>query len=525
MKKLLALLMALVMVVSVFAGCGGNTTGNTENTAGTTENTAGGDETTGTTETPATTETPVVVEPEELPEALKYWSFDDATGLTAVAQVEKAADSINDGATYDIGTVDSPLLITETGVKGNALYLDGTYGAALDLSGVDMTTDTYTIAFWLNADRLSTFGPTLQLGRNMGDSADATSDSYRTCTWINFTQCEWGTSSAKLFPIYWNRNSDFESWPWGACYDDEVHGKREWVHVALVVSGTRYTCADDGFERVTAKYYLDGECVMDASDANNAFYQGVAPEILLADGLEGYLGVNYWDTMYKGFFDELYIYDCALTDGQVMSLYLDGDSTVEPVAPEGGDTTPETEAPVITPVEGIVADENAVDVVGTTDLSLGWWSDWSGSFELTEGTPVTMKLNNYSSGANIWNNFLLVFANVATPGHAAPADTEGYAEYAVMRADAWGWGDASYNGAYTVSWEDWTAWRQLMTDAEVTLVLSRSGSDITVEATFVGADGTTMTSTSVITSTLTSDAPCYFFVTAELAYVEILSVE
>ncbi len=515
MKKLIALLLCLAMVAAVFAGCSGSNDG-TETTTAPTQTTAAPETT-----APTTTAAPVVDAEAIEYTPLYYWSFDDASNLTAVEQVALAADTINDGATYDIGESAHEIMITETGVVGNALYLDGTYGVKLNLDGLNITDGSYTLSFWLNATRLSTFGPTLQIGRNMGDSGDTTSDSYRCVTWLNFTQAEWGTSSAKLFPVYWNRNSDYDVWPWGACYDDAVHGKQEWLLVTLVVDGNDYVCADDGLPRVGTQYYLNGELVFDAS-ADLAYYQGVSPEILTGDGIEGYLGVNYWDTVFKGYFDELYIYDEALTAGQVKSLYEQGDTSVEPVAPEGGNEIVEAPLPEIT------VDSNAIDVLGTTARDNGWWTDNTGAYELAEGASMTMKLNNYSNGEANYKNFVLVLTNTAvtTDVIASGDNYTGYAEYAVIRPDAFGWGDASYAATFTTSWgDDWAGWLDLMKDADVTVVLTRSGSDVTMDFTFVGADGTTMTETAVVTSTLTADAPCYVFVGGEGAYIELLSVE
>lgn len=214
MKKLLAMLLCLVMVLSLFAGCAGN---DVQESSGTTESEPESSEV-------IQEKDPVV--PEEVPEALYHWSFDDATGIAAVVQGDKAADSINDGATYDIIPSDHEIMFAN-GPVGQCLYLDGKYGVQLtDLASID--TDAYTISFWMNADRLSTYGPVVQMGRNIGDTADMTTDpdTYRTCTWVNFTKTEWGTSSADIFPVVWNRNSDTTVWPWVYAADDAVHGKR-----------------------------------------------------------------------------------------------------------------------------------------------------------------------------------------------------------------------------------------------------------------------------------------------------------
>lgn len=507
MKKILAMLLCLVMAISLFAGC----------------KTSGGEETKPSVTTPPVTEptqdtTPVMADPEALPEsALYHWDFETLDNLTAVAQGEKAADSINTGATYDIVPCDHEIM-TADGVVGKSLYLDGTYGVKLE--GLEsLSDDSYTISFWVNATRLATFGPVVQIGRNIGSDG-----SDRAVTWLNFTKCsaDWG---AEMFPICWNRNSEKEVWPWISAGDNLEHGKREWCHVTVVVDGNEYVCTDDSLPRIGTKYYLNGVLMFDAS-ADKLWYQGVSPEILKGDGIEGYIGINYWDTVFKGFVDELYIYDEALTAGQVASLYLQGDPTMTPVAPEGGDETPEIEP---TPVTDITPNPDAIDTVGTPALDLGWWSDATASTELTEGGTITYKLHNYSDCAANWNNFLIGLCNtpITTDKMPSAAEYEGYAEWAVIRADAFGWAPegATYTPTYKMSWTDWNEWLCLMADADVEIVLTRNDGVVTINITFTGADGTVMTSETVVVSNLTAADPCHVFLTGDHCYLEILSVE
>ncbi|MDR2654824.1 MAG: LamG domain-containing protein [Oscillospiraceae bacterium] len=483
MKKLLLILMCALIAATLFASCAA--------------------------------QQPAEVSQEPAPAAKYHYSFDDASGLAAVTQVEKAADSVNTGATYDIAGSDHEILFSN-GPVGSCLYLDGQYGVKLtDIAALG--TDAYTVSFWLNADRLSIFGPTLQLGRNMGYADDGD----ETVTWLNFTKSDW---DGDIFPVVWNRNSSTGAWPWVYAADQAEHGKREWLLITLVASGDKYTYSEDNLERVGCKFYLNGEVAFDAS-ADLNLYGGLATEILTGDGVEGYIGVNYWDTIYKGFIDELYIFDSALTDSQVAALYAEGDPAVESVAPV--ETEEEPEPPAAPPAEPAPVDESAVDVVGRPERDLAFWSDWSDAYELADGATVTVKMNNYSDGINNWDNFLAAFVNVKTVGHTAPADQfADYAEYAVVRADAYGWGDASYEGTFETSWgDDWAAWLELMKDAEVTAAFTRNGGDITITVAFTGADGAEMTETALVKSTLTADAPCYFFILGEACYIEILSVE
>lgn len=537
MKKLLALLLCMVMVVSLFAACGGgdDTTGSTKGTGG---NNTVPSQTDPTESTAELLESPY---PKELASAeeitytpLYHLTFDDATNLTPLVQEAKAADSTLDGATYQLVESENQILFTN-GPVGSCIYLDGSYGVRLD-NLVGTADDTYTISFWVNASTMADYMPSLTIGRNMGDAGDD-----KTVAWINVCQTSFfGTAN---FPTIWNRNSSIDLdgdpsvlegvWPWINQLDDQTHGKKEWVMVTIVATGETYEHydVDTGISepRIGCLLYINGVEVMNGSAEGVtplgilSTYHGLSPEILTGDGLEGYLGINYWDLCMRAYFDDLYIYDEILTPGQIASLWALGDATVETVKPEAAPDEPVEIVP--TPVETIIPDENALETVGTVDRNNTFWSAFSNGYELAEGATVTVKLNNYSNCLTNWNNYVVCLTNTQTTADLAPsaANYEGYVEYAVFRADSYGWAATAFE--WTNSWMDWNAWLALMADAEVTISMTRNGATVTVETTFVGADGTTMTSTAVITTTLTADAPCYFFFTGENSYIEILSVE
>lgn len=513
MKKILALLLVLVMAVSLIACQPADPT----NAPTTTQK---NDTPKVTDPKPSTTLPPV--EAEALPEnPLLYWNFENLDGLKSV---EKFTD---DAGVVSLVQSEHAILVAD-GVVGKSLYLDGKYGIELDMNNLDIADDSYTISFWIYAERLGDFMPIVQLGRNInGDPAtDAGKTKEGAVAWLNFTRGSW----AETYPLAWSRNSSIPwatdetgVFPWIAGPADVVYGKGEWCLVTLVVDGNRYTCIDDNGERIGTRYYLNGELVFDAS-AEFLYYQGIAPELFTGSPVSGFIGINYWDALYKGYIDELVIYDEALTSGQVVSLYNQGDATMVPSAPvEGGGVEEEPE--IVLPE--ITADPNAIDVLGTPARDLGWWTDSTAGYELTEGGTLTLKLNNYSSAGNNWSNYVLGLVNTAVTTDLLPSadNYPGYAEYCVLRADSYGWGDASYAGTWTNSWaDDWAGWLELMKDAEVTIVLTRNGATVNVETTFVGADGTTMTSSAVITTSLTAEAPCYVFVGGEAAYIELLSV-
>lgn len=354
MRKLIAIFAAAAMVLSL-AACNNesndNNTPNNNNGTTTTTTTAAADDTTTTTTTAAEEEPgddtsegeenppeeeggPLFTPMEEIDaeaidvDPLLHLDFETTDGLTAVEQAENPDKASNpDLPAFIITESSHEILLAEgQGASGNALYLDGKYGVDFDMPQID--DDVYTISFWYNADRVATFGPVVQMGRNIYSGDPLVS-------WVNFTKTTWGAADADIFPVAWNRNSAYDVFPWIYAMDNVEHGKREWCMVTLVVNGNRYI-ADDGGDRVETQFYINGQLMWDAN-AENMFYQGISPEIFAGDGLEGHIGINYWDTVYKGFIDELSVYNAALTPGQVKTLFEAGNPPETPVAPEAAE--------------------------------------------------------------------------------------------------------------------------------------------------------------------------------------------
>ena len=545
MKRSLSLITAAAVVLSLAAcGNGGNDTTTTTTAApaadNTTTTTAAATE-----EATTTTEAAPPVEAEPIPEnPLVHFDFETTDGLKSVEQI-KVSIGDTDPVTGEVAeaevkrVVDSDhaiLLAEGQGAVGNALYLDGKYGLTFDMP--EIADDSYTISFWVNADRLSDYGPVIQVGRNIAAAEDV--------TWINFTRTAFFGN--KWFPTVWNRNSNLDVWPWlyanDGATDDAIHGQKEWCLVTVVSDGKKYdyTDADTGAitPRVGTTFYLNGVKMLE-NTADNIFddgYQALSPEIFKGENTEGLIGVNYWDATFKGFIDEIYVFDEPLTDGQVKTLFDMGNPPEKPVAPEydaGSEADPgETEAAAL---EAAPVDANAIAVLGTPERALGWWTDHTDAYEIADGSTVKFKMNNYSDGEANWHNFVLAFSNTAVkadkipsadPNDANFSNYEGYAEYFVIRADAWGWCPEGgvYEPTYETSWgDDWAGWLQLMTDADVDVTITREGGTITIDYVFTGADGTAMTEKAVVNSAMAADSPAYVHIGGEGAYIELLSVE
>ncbi|MCR4903847.1 MAG: LamG domain-containing protein [Butyrivibrio sp.] len=512
-KKVLATLLSASMVLSL-AACGGSTETATDTTETATNTTETATEAASTETAAETTETAEVTA-EEAPEAKYHFTFDEGVdeGIVAatrpaeaLTEDEKAADPLLAGATYAITEDDTLPLLYADGVVGNSLYVNGEYGYKLPIDSLGK--DEYTISFWINAERLSTYGPTIQLGRNMG--AEGSTEPF--VTWLNFTQTEWGTASAKIFPVAWNRNSETGAWPWVYATDDSIHGKKEWCMVTVVATGDTYT-QEDGFDRVASKFYLDGELMWDCSNVDEAAYGGFATNILNGDGVEGYVGINYWDTVFKGFIDDMYIFDTALTDGQVKGLYELGDTSVTPVAPEGAEAAEEE-------TEAVANDNTGVEVTGTLLGSLAcdtaFWTEFSDVVEVPEGESVTVNFKNYTDGLANWDNFLVVLQNVAD-AHSAD-DNADYAEYAVLRADNYGWGTGYDNIATAECDWNWDTFTADINGADVELTITNNGDTADVVAVVTTADGKTYNQSY---TGIAIDGDLYYCLTLEKAALDI----
>ena len=505
-RKVLSILLCTAMAATLLTACGGKETGGSTNetssAAQTEENKDNGGE----------------ISPEALPEAFTHYTFDgDAEGYSAVVQSDNVGD--NDGATYGLEAVDKEFVYAD-GPVGKALYLDGSYGLNLNLNATG--TDAYTVSFWVNANRLATFGPTLQIGHSIGKAADAGND----VTWLNVTQSEWGADNAKIFPIVWSRNeaSDAQDgtdcWPWMYGWDDSIHGKREWAMVTIVCSGEKQE-SPLGSTTAGAQFYVNGELVYDsqANYTSNTYFEytwdaTLAPNIMQPGdyAFESYFGINYWDTVFKGFVDDLYVFDSALSAGQVASLYALGDPSVESVAPEGEPDVVEEE-PVAADHSGVVTTGT---VVGTTDCATPFWSAFSDVAAVPSGESVTVNFKNYSSELNNWHNFLVVLQNVADV-HSA-ADNADYKEYAVLRADNFGWG-AGYDGIVTPEC-DWN-WDTFLADidgADVSLTITNNGDSADVVAVVTTAAGNVYNQSY---KGIAVDGDLYYCLTVECAFLDI----
>ena len=416
----------------------------------------------------------------ELPEPVTHITFDgEDEGYIAMTNCEKDDnDEMLDGANKNIIAAEGVTFQYGDGPVGKALFLDGTYG--LDLCLAPTYTDTWTVSFWVNASRLSDYGPTLQIGYNM-ERADTSAN----VTWMNITQTNW---TPKYFPTVWSRNvaSNAEDgtacWPWMDPFaeDGAMIGKREWALFTVVCSGEEQVGAN-GQKTVGGQLYVNGELRYDSADnyENGTYFPytwdaTLAPNIMKPDedvAFESFFGINFWDTIYKGYVDDLYVFDTALNAEQVAELYAMGNPAIESPkdGPEAGEAAEEPAAPA---VEVVITGT----AVGETDLSTGWWGAHSDIWAVPAGESASVTFTDYvpAEGSN-WNTFVVVLQNTPT-GHGAD-QAEGYAEYAVVRCDNFGWGagyDGNENLVLDCNW-NWDTFVTDMNGAKVVVTVTNNG--------------------------------------------------
>ena len=133
--------------------------------------------------------------------------------------------------------------------------------------------------------------------------------------------------------------------------------------------------------------------------------------------------------------------------------------------------------------------ESAVKAVTPTPVSLGaedcstaWWTEFTENMKIPAGETFEFNFTNYSSGVNNWNNYVLILRK---------ADL---AEYAVVRADNYGWGNG-YAACTPIGTQgDWATWLATMNGAKVKMFVTNCNNGTAdVQAIVTGNDGSVTT--------------------------------
>ena len=203
------------------------------------------------------------------------------------------------------------------GKKGKALYLDRSSSYGAELKNVKLGTGPWTISFWVKADNsMSNFMTIFFTGNKITDPKNT--------HWISITHRTDHDNGGD--PYIWShgitggKNDEF---PWYCAQDADGNWvektaitKGKWVHITLVVD-TKDTCeygekGADGYVKGHHGWtYVNGELYGNGTVANKT----------MTNSNRFYLGINAWDIPFKGCYDEVKLWNKALTDKQVAALY------------------------------------------------------------------------------------------------------------------------------------------------------------------------------------------------------------
>lgn len=169
--------------------------------------------------------------------------------------------------------------------------------------------------------------------------------------------------------------------------------------------------------------------------------------------------------------------------------------------------------PVIASAEFEVVDKMYTSI-GATDNSTGFWGAHSENIKVAAGETFVSTFTNYSNGANNWNNFVVVLCSA-----------DGATEYAVVRADNYGWGNG-YAACTPVcdNGGDWASWLSAMDGAKVTTYITNNGDGTAdIKAVMIGNDGRTFTQEYKGINTVDPNN-CYFNFTVDGSHIEFDNV-
>jgi arabinan endo-1,5-alpha-L-arabinosidase len=200
---------------------------------------------------------------------LAYYAFDgnlgDANGVFGAGAVIGNKIDVAGGS-----------LGYETGVRGSAAVFNGATGVRLP-NGL-IASNTYTVSLWLKPAQLTAFSTTFFGARN-GDS------------WISLLPM--GHTFVNGATMLWS----------GTAWYDAGLGLNiptgQWSHLAFTVNNGAVNVYVNGVKRFSGSGF---------------------PNVFTTAGGVFALGVNWWDTPYKGSMDELRIYGAALSDAEVAGL-------------------------------------------------------------------------------------------------------------------------------------------------------------------------------------------------------------
>jgi len=172
----------------------------------------------------------------------------------------------------------------------------------------------------------------------------------------------------------------------------------------------------------------------------------------------------------------------------------------------------EAATPVIATAEFAVVDKLYTSV-GATDNTTAFWGAHSENIKVNAGETFVSTFTNYTSGVSNWNNFCIVLCSA-----------DGGTEYAVVRADNYGWGGGYDACTHEGTQGDWATWLAAMDGAKVTTYITNNGDGTAdIKAVMIGNDGKTYTQNYIGINTVDPNN-CYFNFTVDNSHIEFDTV-
>ena len=147
--------------------------------------------------------------------------------------------------------------------------------------------------------------------------------------------------------------------------------------------------------------------------------------------------------------------------------------------------------------------------VGNSDNSTPFWGAHSENFKVGPKETFVTSFTNYTNGQNNWNNFVVVLCS-----------SDGSKEYAVVRADNYGWGDGYAACTTSGGQSDWGAWLKAMDGAKVTVAVTNNGDGTAdIQCVMIGNDGKTYIQNYTGINSVDPNN-CYFNLTVDGSHIE-----
>lgn len=217
------------------------------------------------------------VQAETMPDPICSYSFNQSTGTALLVTRENDTLEGSNEGTIPVRNTEKTASYME-GVSGKGIYLDGTYGLQIfpKLEG-----NTYSISFWIKPEKAQLYAPMICAGQQFLEEQEA-----------NFMLTEDDASS----PIVISTSST------GGYFAGKGKGITEkvWNHVCMTVSEDK------------VKFYVNGMFLS----------EGMILSDIISVQTIWYLGIDPYNTLFHGGFDNLEFYNSCLSKEMVSELYI-----------------------------------------------------------------------------------------------------------------------------------------------------------------------------------------------------------